>query len=88
MVDQVIPPRRNEVLTGQGVGTTRFMEYLERVAVVSNESTAAIDASTIQNLSAAIFALQVQVGSGDFLTSDTDSFTVDSTNFHCDQDES
>ncbi len=88
MADKIIPPRRNEVLTGKGVGTTRFMEYLERSANTINDNTAAADAQIIQNLSAAVFALQVQIGSGDFLTSDSDSFTVDSTVLFVDQTES
>ena len=87
MVDKIVPPRRGEILTGKGVGTTRFMEYLERTASQVNDATSAVDASIIQNLSAAVFALQVQIGSGEFLTSDTDSFTVDSTILFADQTE-
>lgn len=87
MADKIIPPRRNEVLTGSGIGTTRFMEYLERSAATTNESVDAIDAQIIQNLSAAVFALQVQVGSGDELTWDSDSFTWDSDQFTFDMDE-
>ena len=88
MVDKIIPPRRNEVLTGKGVGTTRFMEYLERTANTVNDNTDAVDAQIIQNLSAAVFALQVQIGSGDFLTSDCDSLTVDADILFVDQTES
>ena len=88
MVDKIIPPKRSEVLTGSGIGTTRFMEYLERVASRTNDNAEAVDAQIIQNLSAAVFALQVQIGSGDFLTSDSDSFTVDSTILFVDQTES
>ena len=87
MADKIIPPRRNEVLTNSGTGTVRFMEYLERTAAVSNEATDAIDSAITQNLSSALFALQVQVGSGDLLTSDTDSLTVDSDVLFVDQTE-
>lgn len=87
MVDRIVPPRRGEILTGKGIGTTRFMEYLERTASQVNDTTSAVDASIIQNLSAAVFALQVQIGSGEFLTSDTDSFTVDSDILFADQTE-
>ena len=76
---KIIPPRRNEVLTRTGTGTTRFMDYLEQTANQINDTTAAVDAATVQILAASIFDLQARLGSGDFLTSDTTSFTVDST---------
>ena len=84
---KIIPPRRNEVLTRTGTGTTRFMDYLEQTANQINDTTAAVDASTVQILAASIFDLQARLGSGDFLTSDTDSFTVDSTVLFVDQTE-
>ena len=87
MADPIVPPRRGETLTDQGRGTTRFMEYLERATTQGNESASAVDAQIIQNLSSAVFALQVQIGSGDFLTSDSDSFTVDSDILFVDQTE-
>ena len=87
MADPLIPPRRGEVLTKSEQGTTRFMEYLERLTNTTNDNSSAVDAQIIQNLSAAVFALQVQIGSGDFLTSDTDSLTVDSDILFVDQTE-
>lgn len=83
----IIPPRRNEVLTTTGVGTNRFMEYLERTADTINDTADIIDSQVLQKLSASIFALQVQVGSAEFLTSDCDSFTVDSDILYTDQTE-
>ena len=82
---KIIPPRRNEVLTRTGTGTTRFMDYLEQTANQINDTTAAVDASTVQILAASIFDLQARLGSGDFLTVDTTSFTVDTTVLFADQ---
>jgi hypothetical protein len=87
MADKIIPPRRGEILTGKGIGTTRFMEYLERTAATVNDSATAVDAQIIQNLSAAVFALQEQIGSDQPLTWDCDSLTWDSTEFSFDMDE-
>jgi hypothetical protein len=87
MVDRIIPPRRGELLTPDGRGTVRLHEFLERITGTTNDSSAAVDAQIIQNLSAAVFALQVQIGSGNFLTSDSDSFTVDSDILFVDQTE-
>lgn len=39
MVDKIIPPRRDEVLTEGGRGSIRTMEYLERTATQVNNST-------------------------------------------------
>jgi hypothetical protein len=63
------------------------MEYLERLTATVNESSDAVDASIIQNLSAAVSALQEQIGSGQPLTWDCDSLTWDSTEFTFDMDE-
>lgn len=87
MADKIIPPRRNEVLTGKGIGTTRFMEYLERVALTTNDNADSVDAQIIQNLSSAVFDLVARIGSGDDLTCDSTSFTADDTRFTCDQTE-
>lgn len=87
MPDKLIAPRRNEVLTGNGIGTIRFMEYLERVADATNTTQSAVDAQIVQNLSAVVFDLQSKVGSGELLTSDCDSLTVDSTVLFVDQTE-
>jgi hypothetical protein len=83
----LIPPRRGEVLSNKGIGTTRLMEYLERLTDTVNDTADTADAQIIQNLSSAVFALQVQIGSGDALTSDTDSLTVDSDILFVDQTE-
>ncbi len=87
MADKIVAPRRGEILTAEGLATTRFNEYLERMSSATNDNSSATDAQVVQNLSSAIFALQVQLGSGDALTSDTDSLTVDSTILFVDQTE-
>jgi hypothetical protein len=53
----------------------------------SGTQTDAVDAQVVQNLSAAVFALQEQIGSGQPLTWDCDSLTWDSTQFSFDMDE-
>jgi len=85
MADKIIAPRRNEVLTKSGTGTVRFMEYLEQSATHINDTAETVDAQIIQILAASIFDLQARLGSGDFLTVDTTSFTVDTTVLFADQ---
>lgn len=87
MVTRVVPPRRGEALTATGVGTTRFMEYLEILALNSTDALLAIDNQYVQNLNAAILDLQSRIGSGDALTSDCDSLTVDSDVLYVDMTE-
>ena len=83
----IIPPRRGEILTADGKGTTRFLEYLERTADTVNSSADAVDAQIVQLLTSSLFELQARIGSGDFLTTDTDSFTTDDDRFTTDMDE-
>lgn len=83
----LIPPRRNEFLTRDGVPTTRFAEYLEAVASRTNENTANTPSTLIETALALIFALENRLGSGDFLTSDETGFTVDSDKLTVDMDE-
>ena len=52
---ELIPPRRNEFLTKEGVPTQRFAEYLERVASASNENTS--DTSVFESLNSNAMAL-------------------------------
>lgn len=39
----IIPPRRNEFLTKEGIPTTRFAEYLERITSVTNSTETDVD---------------------------------------------
>ena len=58
----IIPPRRDELLTLSGIGTTRLMEYLERVASSVNGNTEELE--LIQGLAAyasAIGDIQQQI---------------------------
>lgn len=54
MADHLVPPRRDEILTNNAIGTNRLMYYLERNAESTNEAADMIDesAATI-NISAA-----------------------------------
>lgn len=87
MAERIVPPRRNEVLTATGVGTRRFMEYLERTADQVNESAATVEAQITSSVLGQIASLNERLGSGQFLTSDDTGFSVDSDTLFCDMDE-
>ena len=85
---ELIPPRRSEFLTRSGVPTQRFAEYLEALTTKTNSNVTSInvtsDNSTVR---AQLLALQEQIGSGNFLTSDDTGFTADSTKLTVDMTE-
>lgn len=83
----IIPPRRNEFLTKEGIPTTRFAEYLERITDQTNVNTSNTPTTLIESALSLIFALENRLGSGDFLTSDETGFTVDSDKLTVDMDE-
>lgn len=83
----LIPPRRNEFLTREGVPTTRFAEYLERLTGQLNMNTEAAAVTTNQSALSLHFSLENRLGSGNFLTSDETGFTVDSDRLSVDMDE-
>ncbi len=84
----LIPPRRNELLTRDGVPTQRFADYLERLTSQTNTTVAATSINADGSAARAqLLALQLQVGSGDFLTSDETGFTVDTDKLTVDMDE-
>lgn len=83
----LIPPRRDEILTPQGLPTTRFATFLESLAGTTNSNTTNIISNTDTGLISLLFNLQQQVGSGNFLTSDETGFTVDSTRLTVDMTE-
>lgn len=84
---EIIPPRRDEVITPEGIPTLRFSEYLESLTDQSNTTITNL-ISTIDNSALAlIFALENRIGSGDFLTSDETGFTVDTDKLSVDMDE-
>ena len=85
---ELVPPRRNEFLTRDGVPTQRFAEYLEQLTRDTNTVVASASVSVDGSATRAqLLALQQQVGSGDFLTWDDDGFSWDSDKFTFDQDE-
>jgi hypothetical protein len=85
---ELIPPRRSDILTRSGVPTLRHAEFLESLASKTNSNVALtsviVDGAAVR---AQLFALQQQVGSGDFLTSDDTGFTVDSDKLTVDMTE-
>lgn len=87
MAKKPIVPRRGEAFSKTGVPTRRMSDWMENLTTESEETAATASEQITQNLSAAVFALEARLGSGDFLTSDTTSFTVDSTVLFADQTE-
>ena len=83
----VIPPRRDEQLTQDGVPTLRFSEYLEELGQNSNVTTTIVSSTALSTALAQIFALENRIGSGDALTSDETGFTVDTDKLSVDMDE-
>ena len=84
----IIPPRRGELFTPGGEPTQRFYEFLESLTRQSNTTASTtIESSDNSGIRAELLALQQQVGSGDFLTSDETGFTVDTDKHSVDQDE-
>ena len=65
MVDKIIPPRRDEVLSSKGLGTRRFLDYLERTATQVNNSTSLTegDLASISMLSAQLSAINKRIDS-------------------------
>ncbi len=84
----LIPPRRDEFLTKDGVPTQRFAVYLESLTAKTNTTVTETSINTDGSAARAqLFALQEQVGSGDPLTWDETGFTWDSDKLSFDQDE-
>ncbi len=73
----LIPPRRGEFLTREGVPTTRFAEYLERLTGQTNANTGAVESAAPSTSRVQVAALENRLGSGDALTSDETGFTAD-----------
>jgi len=85
---ELIPPRRDEFLTKDGVPTQRFAVYLESLTSKTNSTVTETSINTDGSAARAqLLALQQQVGSGDFLTWDETGFTWDSDKLTFDQDE-
>ena len=72
MAEQIIPPRRGEILSKEGIGTVRFMEYLERTAGQVNESTSS-DEESSSTLNIAIGQIGALVKSFDQLQTEFQS---------------
>ena len=76
---KLIPLNEQEkIFDKRGLGTRRFNRFINQVTTQVNETTTvAQDAVAIDTL-ALIAGINERLGSEQFLTSDTDSFTVDS----------
>jgi len=79
MVDKLIPLFEGEpIFDRRGLGTRRFNRFINQVTAQVNTSTEAVaDSVQIDTLSL-LAAINERLGSEQFLTSDSDSFTVDS----------
>lgn len=84
---EIIPPRRDEVLTPAGSPTKRFSEYLESITGSVNTATSEISSLTLENVLSLVNALENRLGSGDPLTWDETGFTWDSTKLSFDMTE-
>jgi hypothetical protein len=87
-MSNLIPPRRGEFFSNKGQPTLRTENWIEELTTQTNTTT--IVTNTITNSSsvrAQLFALQEQMGSGDFLTWDDEGFSWDSDKFTFDMDE-
>ena len=72
---KLIPPRRGESLTKDGVGTLRFLEYLERTAAEVNNNTddqTEFEDNTGFVLTQRDFLRSVSVQSADYTTSESE----------------
>lgn len=87
MASKPIAPRRGQQFSKDGIPNLRMLEWMNQITSESNDTAAMVDAQTVQILAASIFDLQARLGSGDFLTSDTTSFTVDSAVLFADMTE-
>jgi len=85
---KLIPLNEQEkIFDRKGLGTRRFNRFINQVTTQVNETTTvAQDAVNIDAL-ALIAGINERLGSEQFLTSDSDSFTVDSTTLFSDQTE-
>lgn len=83
----VIPPRRDEQLTQDGIPTLRTSEFFEELTQNSNVTMTTVSSTTQTAALALIFALENRIGSGDALTSDETGFSCDSTKLTVDQTE-
>lgn len=85
MPNQLISLRRGEpIFDGRGFGTRRFNEYIEELTRQTNTNTGDISSAVSIEVFALIADINNRLGSGDELTSDSDSFTVDSSELFVD----
>lgn len=87
-VAKLIALRRGEnISNNRGIGTRRFIEYIEEATEQINDTVDSVATSFNIEVLASIADLNERLGSGDFLTSDSDSFSVDSDKFTVDMTE-
>ena len=71
----------------KGFGTRRFNRFINQVTEQVNDSTEAVSDSVQIDTLSLLAAINERLGSEQFLTSDSDSFTVDSDVLFIDQTE-
>ena len=88
VADDLFAPLRGEPLfDALGNPTIRFAEFLDRLGVEVNQLISATNDASLIDLTGKIAEIQVQLGSGDALSSDDTGFTVDSGIFTVDMAE-
>ena len=88
MAGDLFAPLRGEPLfDAQGHPTVRFAEFLDQLAVDTNEIVDTVADSSIIELTGRLADIEVRLGTGDALTFDDTGFTWDSTEFTWDQTE-
>lgn len=85
--DPVVIIQENEFGDTEGVPTRQFQQFLDELDQESEESETMTTSVTGQIAMALFKDLQDQIGSGDALTIDTTSFTIDTTQQFTDQTE-
>lgn len=72
------------IFNKDGLGTRRFNAFIEQLTRQTNTNTEEISSSVSIEVFALIADINNRLGSGDALTSDSDSFTIDSTELFVD----
>lgn len=85
---KVTAPLRGEPLfDAHGMITIRFAEFLDGLEVQVNETSSALEGSSVASLGSRLAVLQSKSTSGDQLTWDETGFSWDSTKLSLDQTE-
>ena len=85
--DLQAPLRGEPLFDAMGNPTVRFAEFLDRLAVETNDLISTTTDTTLVELTGRLADIEVRLGTEDALTFDDTGFTWDSTEFTWDQTE-